>query len=118
VLTGGVRLILRADEGLESADLTVYGGQILFDYVCELGDLDGLVVEERFAFGYCRSGISPWFRKEGLRERAAVILPRSRHTLRQSLQLVHRVCDAAADLGCAACELPTRVGGLAVGGRE
>lgn len=41
--------VLHAGEGLEGGDLGVERGEVLLDYVGELVDLEGAVVEEGFA---------------------------------------------------------------------
>lgn len=40
--------VLRRSEGLQRGDVLVECGQILLNHVCQLGDFDRSVIEERF----------------------------------------------------------------------
>lgn len=42
-------------ERLQRGDLRIQRGEILLDHVCQLGDLDGAVIEESFPFRHCLS---------------------------------------------------------------
>lgn len=93
--------VLRAHEYLQGGDLGVYRGEVLLDDVGELGDLDGAVVKEGFAFGHCRRGGNMmlacfvgcdgwgWLRR----------------TLCQPFQLPHRSIYTPSNLSCLSCKL-------------